>query len=162
MLLRVLLLLLLSALLAGASVACGDDDEMDTGGPDETTPAATRESDNTPRATEGAVDTGGPTEVATGLDDEVQVQAADFSFNPDAFSLPAGVPVKIEVRNSGAFPHTLTVYSDAGFSSAVSGADTGTIEAGEDADIETTFDAGEYFFHCQIHPTQMQGTLTAE
>jgi plastocyanin len=152
-------------LAAAALIACGDDDEADTGQPDETSPAATREDEEgvrieTPEAT--GHDTGGPTGAATGLDDEVQVQADDFRFNPETFSLPAGVLSKIEVRNVGAAPHTLTVYSDEEYSSAVPGADTGTIDAGEDASIETTFDAGQYFFRCEIHPTQMEGEFTAQ
>jgi plastocyanin len=151
-------------LLVAAAIACGDDDEADTGTTEETSPAATREDEGdrieTPDAT--GDDTGAPTGAATGLDDEVQVAAADFSFSPDTFSLPAGAPVKIEVRNTGSAPHTLTVYSDEEYSSAVPGADTDTIEGGEDASIETTFDAGQYFFRCEIHPTQMEGEFTAE
>jgi len=156
--LRVFLFLMLGVLIA-ATIACGDDDQAETGVPGETSPAATRDDDATPEAT--GDDTGGPTGAATGLDDEVQVQAADFSFTPATFSVPAGVPVKIEVRNSGNLSHTLTVYSDEDRSNRVPGADTGTIEAGEDADIETTFDSGEYFFRCEIHPTQMEGEFTA-
>ena len=157
--LRVFLFPLLSLLIA-ATIACGDDDEAQTGEPDATSPAATREDDNTPEATGN--DTGGPTGAATGLDDEVQVQAADSSFTPSTFSVPAGVPAKIEVRNSGALPHTLTVYSDQDYSTQVPGADTGNIAAGEDADIETTFDSGQYFFRCEIHPTRMEGEFTAQ
>ena len=156
--LRVFLFPLLSLLIA-ATIACGDDDEVDPQ-PEDTSPAATREDDETPEATGDG--TGGPTGAATGLDDEVQVQADDFRFNPETFSLPAGVLSKIEVRNVGAAPHTLTVYSDEEYSSAVSGADTGTIGAGEDASIETTFDSGQYFFRCEIHPTQMEGEFTAQ
>jgi plastocyanin len=142
-------------LLLVATVACGDD-EIDTGSP--TSAAATEtQDDESPRAT--ADDSPGPT---GGLDDEVQVQAADFSFAPASFAVPAGVPVKIEVRNAGAVMHTLTVYSDAEFTTLVPGADTDNIEADEDASIETTFDAGEYFFRCDIHPSRMQGDLTAE
>jgi plastocyanin len=150
------------ALLVAVTIACGDDDEVDTSGSEETSPAATREDSESPATTDAAGATDGPTGAATGLDDEVQVEAADFSFSPDTFILPSGVPVKIEVRNAGGLPHTLTVYSDPEYSSAVSGADTGNIEAGEDASIETTFDPGEYFFRCEIHPTQMEGDFAAE
>jgi plastocyanin len=159
--LRVFLLAMLSLLIA-ATIACGDDDEADTGEPDQTSPAATREEDDSPTATDGADNTGAPTGQATGLDDEVQVQADDFRFNPETFSLPEGVLTKIEVTNVGAAPHTLTVYSDSEYNTEVPGADTGNIEAGEDASIETTFDSGEYFYRCEIHPTQMEGEFTAQ
>jgi plastocyanin len=163
--LRVFIPVLFGALLVGATVACGgDDDEADTGQPTATSPAPTREpATDTPEPTEAATEPPAPTGAAGGgLDDEVQVQAADFSFDPAGFSVPAAVPVKIEVRNAGAFPHTLTVYSDQAYSSEVEGADTGNIAAGENASIETTFQRGEFFFRCDIHPTQMEGTLTAE
>jgi plastocyanin len=157
--LRVLLCPVL-AIAVAAAVACGDD-EADQ--PEATSPAATQEEEDTPRATATSGDTGGATSPDTSpLDDEVQVQAADFSFTPESFALPAGAEAKIEVRNAGAFPHTLTVYSDEVYTSAVAGADTGSIEAGEDASIETTFERGEYFFRCEIHPTQMEGEFTAE
>lgn len=144
-------------LLVGASIACGDD-QTDTGS-SATTAAATRDQDEaSPSAT--ADGRGSPT--GGGLDDEVQVQVQDFSFDPAKFAVPAGLPVKIEVRNSGAVMHTLTVYADADFITLVDGADTENIEAGEDASIETTFDPGQYFFRCDIHPSRMQGDLTAE
>jgi plastocyanin len=152
---RISLLLLVSILLVGATLACGDD-EQDTSLA--TSAAATQtQDDESPRAT--ADNSPGAT---GGLDDEVQVQAADFSFDPASFAVPAGVPVKIEVRNGGAVMHTLTVYSDPEYTTLVDGADTDNIEAGEDASIETTFDAGQYFFRCDIHPSRMQGDLTAE
>ena len=162
---KYLRLLLIPAVLIAlaAMIACGGDDEADTGQPDETSPAATREEEDTPRPTGTSRDTDGATTPDTSpLDDEVQVQAADFSFSPADFALPAAVPTKIEVRNTGGLPHTLTVYSDADYSSEVPGAETGSIEAGEDASIETSFDAGPYFFRCEIHPTQMEGQFTAE
>jgi plastocyanin len=145
-----------------ALVACGDD-EADTGEPDRTSPAATRD-DDSPAATSPGDDSPGATSPGdeSPLDDEVQVQADDFRFSPEGFSLPAGAAAKIEVTNVGAAPHTLTVYSDEEYTTAVPGADTDTIEAGEDASIETTFSAGQYFFRCEIHPSQMEGEFTAQ
>jgi plastocyanin len=29
-------------------------------------------------------------------------------------------------------------------------------------EFEVTLDAGEYFFRCEVHPAQMEGTITAE
>ena len=158
---RVSLLLLLSVLLIG-TIACGGDDETDTGEPDATAAPATQTQDEeTPEATAEPTPTA-TAQATPGLDDEVQVQAADFSFDPASFAVPAGVPVKIEVRNAGAFPHTLTVYSDQEYTAGVEGADTGNISSGENAEVTTTFEAGEYFFRCEIHPTQMEGDLTAQ
>jgi plastocyanin len=158
---RITLLVAASLLTVFAIAACGDDDEEEDGG--NGAPAATSPADDgddaTPEVTDEAGDTGGATD---GADDEVQVEMADFSFDPNTIQVPAEVPVKIEARSVGAAPHTLTVYTDEEFTDAVQGADTGTIAAGEDGDFTATFDAGEYYFRCEVHPGQMQGELTAE
>jgi plastocyanin len=165
-LIRVSALLLLSILVAGAVVACGDDDDEESNGTEPTAsrPAATEEEDDeTATPTEEADETGGPTGGATGgADDEVQVETVDLGFDPENFTVPAGVPVKIEVTNSGALPHTLTVYEDEEYNTALDGADTGRIEAGEDGDFTSTFETGDYFFRCEIHPDAMEGDITAE
>jgi plastocyanin len=164
---HILLLLLMSVALLGAAVACGDDDDDESdgnGGTTTTRPTATEdEADATPEVTEDAQGTPGATADATGAaGDEVQVTASDFLFSPASFTVPAGQPVKVEVTNAGSAPHTLTVYSDGAFTSTISGADTEQIESSEDADFTTTFEAGNYFFRCEVHPSAMQGTITAQ
>jgi plastocyanin len=162
---HILMLLLMSVALLGATVACGDDDdeESDGNGATATAAATEDEADATPEATEEAQDTPGATADASGAaGDEVQVTASDFAFSPASFNVPAGQPVKVEVTNAGSAPHTLTVYSDGAFTSTISGADTEQIESSEDADFTTTFEAGNYFFRCEVHPSAMQGTITAQ
>jgi plastocyanin len=135
----------LSGLLAAAVVACGDDDESSNG-------------DITP----GSTETEGPTDVGGEPSEEVSVELADFSFDPEVFSVPAGTEVKIDVENTGEQAHTLTVYEDEEYTTAVEGADTGQVEGGADGEFNATFEAGEYYFRCENHPTQMEGELTAE
>jgi plastocyanin len=155
---RILTLLAAATLLVGAVVACDDDDDEEDngGGPAATTEAA---ADETPEETDAADDTGAAT---GGADDEVQVAMLDFSYDPASFTVPAGVPVKVEARNEGASPHTLTVYTDQEYNDAVDDADTGTISGGEDGEFTATFEGGEYYFRCEVHPTQMTGTFEAE
>jgi plastocyanin len=161
---RVLSLLLLSVLLAGVVVACGDDDDEGNGNePTVSRPAATEDEDEeTPDATDE--DSATPTSEATGggLDDEVQVEASDFAFDPDIISVPAGVPVRIEVANTGSARHTLTLYEDEEYVTPLAGADTGQIEGGEDGEVTVTFEEGDYFFRCENHTEQMEGDITAE
>ena len=123
------------AVLLVAVAACGDDDE-DGGEP------ATTDDD-------------------VGTAEEVSVEAADFSFDPAELTVPAG-EVTVKLANSGQASHTLTVYADEEFSEAVEGADTENVSAGEEGEFTVAFEAGEYFFRCELHPGQMQGTLTAE
>jgi len=66
------------------------------------------------------------------------------------------------LNNQGTATHTLTVYKDDKFTEQVSGADTKNVSAGSKGEFKTTFTAGEYYFRCERHPTQMQGEFDAE
>jgi plastocyanin len=137
-LLRISLLLSASALLIGAFAACSDDDD------DEAEPAAT-----TP-----AADGGGG--------DSVTVEGKDFSFNPETFTVPAGKEVTVTLNNTGNAPHTLTVYTDEDYKDPVDGADTENVDGGDSGEFTATFEGGEYYFRCEIHPAQMTGEFEAE
>ena len=132
-----------------AAAACGDDDDDDSGddGGSEATP------------TEAASDGGDEPEAQT-----VAVVIADFAFAPAEFSVVAGAEVTFDVTNDDDVTHTFTVYSDEEFSEPtetdieVSGASVATAEAGNGE----AFEAGEYYFRCELHPTQMMGEFVAE
>ena len=141
-LLRVLLLLSASLLLVAAVSACSDDDDEDDGGSAATTAPAS-----------GG---GGGGETA------VTVDAKDFSFDPDTFAVAAGEEVTITLDNTGSAPHTLTVYTDEEYTDAVVDADTGTVNGGDSGDFTATFEGGEYYFRCEVHPGQMTGEFEAE
>lgn len=118
--------------LALVAAACGGD-EPTTG---TTSPA------QTPTET--------PTESPTGADDEVQVALQDFAFSPADITIAAGG--KVELTNTGQAPHTFTLTD--------TDVDV-TVEAGEDASVDITLDAGTYELMCRFHAGQgMVGTLT--
>jgi plastocyanin len=144
--LRIGVLLAGVALLVGLT-ACGSDDKSSSGA--------------TSRATTPA---GGATNAATGETGatSVQVVAKDFSFDPDSFTVAAGKDVTITLNNQGSATHTLTVYKDEAFTEPVAGADTKNVSGASKGEFTTTFAAGEYYFHCQRHPTQMQGEFEAK
>jgi len=57
----------------------------------------------------------------------------------------------------------MTVYADDKYADKVQGADTGTISAGKNGQFTVTFDkAGDFFFRCEIHPTQMKGQIAVK
>jgi plastocyanin len=140
-LLRVFLFMGASLLLLGAVAACSDDDDDSDGGGEE--PAAT-------------------TPAPDGDGDGVTVEAKDNSFDPETFSVTAGEEATVTLENAGNASHTLTVYSDENFENAVDGADTETVNGGDSGEFTATFDAGDYYFRCEIHPAQMKGTFEAE
>jgi plastocyanin len=139
-------------LLAVAAVfsACGDDDDDGGNGGGQETPA---------NATADSGDDGGDDGGSVTF---VEVDAADFSFDPSELNVAAGVELTFAVANTGAVAHTLTIYADEDYSEAVEGADTGNMPDGTVGEFTVTLDAGDYFFRCEVHPDQMQGTVTAE
>ena len=136
------------AILTLAAAACGGGAYSGGAAATETPAAATR-----------AV---APTPAAGGGETTVDVDAADYDFDPAAFTVPAGEDVTMTLTNTGAAPHTLTVYRDAEFSEPVQGAETGSVSGGSEDSFTATFGAGEYHFRCEIHPTLMQGEFEAE
>jgi len=119
----------------------------------------------------GATTTGAPaTTAAAGGGDArasgnggIDVTAADFSFSPATIEASAGAPITITLKNQGAATHTLTVYADENFTRKVAGADSGRVPGGGSASFTTTFaSAGDLYFRCELHPSQMQGEITVK
>jgi plastocyanin len=138
---RISLLLAASVLLAGAVAACSDDDNEDSGGEE---PAAT-----TP-ASDG------------GEGNAVTVEARDFSFDPETFTVTAGEEATVTLNNTGSASHTLNVYTDEEYTDPVDGAETGNVSGGDSGEFKATFEAGEYYFRCEVHLGQMTGEFAAE
>lgn len=92
--------------------------------------------------------------------DEAELVAANTSFDLSELLMTAGGSVTVSVENEDAgIPHNFAVYTDETASREIF---SGEIFTGV-ATREYTFDApepGEYFFRCDVHPTQMTGTIT--
>ena len=138
-----------------------DDDNGDDNGDDEPTTAATSAPPTqAAEPTEDSEPTTAATE-PTGGSETQTIVAADFSFSPSATEASVGVPTTFILENSGQAPHTLTIFSDEGFTTAVPGADTGNVAGGAEGEFEVTFDeAGPYYFRCNVHPSLMEGEIT--
>ena len=85
------------------------------------------------------------------------VQNEHFRFDPDHLTVTTGTTLL--VANVGGKPHTLTA-DDGSFDTGVitPGAEGGRF-AGHNATVTLT-KPGTFAFHCDIHPTQMKGTIT--
>jgi cytochrome c oxidase subunit 2 len=82
------------------------------------------------------------------------------SYDPAALTVKKGD--KITVTNKDALPHTVTSGAGPTDPNSAKQFDTSIIEAGATADIETTnMNAGEYPFHCTVHP-YMMGKLVVQ
>ncbi len=82
------------------------------------------------------------------------------SYDPAALTVKKGD--KITVTNKDALPHTVTSGAGPTDPNSAKQFDTSILEAGATADIETTnMNAGEYPFHCTVHP-YMTGKLVVQ
>ena len=88
----------------------------------------------------------------------LKVVAQNTAFDTKEIDLPADTPSKLTVENKDPFAHDLSIYQD----ESASGTPLFTFEPFP-GPATKTFDvaaipAGEYYFHCDIHPT-MNGTV---
>ena len=82
------------------------------------------------------------------------------SYDPATLTVKKGD--KITVTNKDTLPHTVTSGTGPSDPNSAKQFDTNIIEAGATADIETTnMAAGQYPFHCSVHP-YMMGKLVVQ
>lgn len=95
----------------------------------------------------------------------VDLIAKLIAFDLSEIRLQADGQVRIRLDNQDVnTEHNIAVYRSETDLTEVSPGSIGLIFLGPEVD-DTVFDvpdAGTYFFHCDIHPTQMVGTLTVE
>jgi plastocyanin len=100
---------------------------------------------------------GGPGGTATVENGAVEISADDLAFNVGTIEAPAGEDFTITLVNDDSAPHNISIYTEEGGDQLALGP---TAEGGQTVTTEVTaLEAGEYFFVCDIHPTEMTGTL---
>jgi plastocyanin len=86
------------------------------------------------------------------------VTAQGLQFDTDQIDLPAGQPSSITFDNQDAgIPHNIAIYGDASLADVLFQGELLTGPGSTDYAVPA-LDAGEYFFHCDVHP-DMQGTV---
>ena len=95
---------------------------------------------------------GGPT---------IDVRAEALAFDTDEIDLPAGTPATIRFENADAgTTHNIAIYTDDTVTTAIwDGPDL--LGPGSVDYPVPPIDAGEYYFHCDTHPT-MFGSVVVE
>jgi plastocyanin len=89
----------------------------------------------------------------------VRLSANNLAFDTDRLDFSAGAEVRVQFDNREAQPHNFALYTDESGGEALF---QGEIVTGP-ATVTYTFMApppGEYFFRCDVHPTEMTGTAT--
>jgi plastocyanin len=102
---------------------------------------------------------GGAEPTATQVTADVTISAQNIAFDTDTLTVPAGAPFTLLFQNKEPVPHNVAIYTEEGGSSLFTG---DIISAAEIVYEVPALEGGEYFFVCDVHPTQMTGTLIAD
>jgi plastocyanin len=91
----------------------------------------------------------------------VQITARGTAFVQTRVTAPAGGRVTIHFTNDDPLPHNVAIFEGTDATGKL--VFRGKIVTGPGRSVDESFPApppGTYFFHCDVHPTQMQGTIT--
>jgi len=141
---RWIMVVVMLGVIAMAFAACNGDGD---GTPTE--PAATQ-----PTEAAGGTPAGG-----TGT--RVEVSAQNIAFQPSELTAPAGQAFTVVFTNQDGLAHSFALYRDEEYTDLI----VETAQEGGPTTIELpveALEAGEYYFRCEVHPQQMEGTLTAQ
>jgi len=84
-----------------------------------------------------------------------------IKFDQSDLTIAAGQDVTIEADNrDGSVPHNFAAYTDDSARELLGATEICTAPCKESATLNVP--PGIYFFRCDVHPTQMVGTLTAQ
>ncbi|MFN8621440.1 MAG: plastocyanin/azurin family copper-binding protein [Chloroflexota bacterium] len=158
-------LLVAGALVALLASGCASADTIKYGAPPRPSAAAGASGAGGSAGSGAPAGSGGPGAPAPapsgGL--ELTTTADDpLAFHPTTLSAAPGAKVTVTYRNDSPVPHNVAFFN--GPDATAPRIAATDVKAGP-GDVESvSFTApdqpGSYFFHCDVHPDQMQGTLT--
>ena len=130
---------------------CGDDDTETSGGTAATT--ADHHDDGHDHGGGMAEPTCEPSGTA------LEIVASDVKFDKDCLAAPAGQPFTITYRNNDSIPHSLVfLKTHTSNENLFEGADVFTGPRTVTID-GPGLEAGNYAFHCTVHPAVMKGSF---
>jgi plastocyanin len=91
---------------------------------------------------------------------DVTIAAEGLAFTTDTLTVPADSDFSMAFDNREAVPHNVSIYGDESASDALFTGETITGPRTVTYEVPA-LEAGEYFFRCDVHPTQMTGTVEA-
>ena len=94
------------------------------------------------------------------IDGTLAISADDLAFDANVIQATAGEAFTVTFTNNEAAVHNFSVYTEAGGDEIAIG---DVIGEGETDEIEVpALEPGEYFFVCDVHATEMTGTIVVE
>lgn len=84
------------------------------------------------------------------------ISANDVKFDKECLAAPAGQAFTIEFNNQEAIPHSVEIKKEHGSAESLFSGETFNGPGMRSYQVPA-LDAGQYHFHCAVHPEQMQG-----
>jgi plastocyanin len=150
--------------LAVAATACGGDDEKDNAS-QATTSAARTKTPGAQASTSAAASRTPAATSSSGASTAEIKMVPTMKFDKSSLTIAANKDVKVSVDNTDTgVQHNFAVFkskadADAGKESV---AETKPCTAPCQETVTLNLAPGDYFFHCDIHPTKMTGTITVQ
>ena len=116
-------------------------------------------------ASEGAVSDGGAPANGGGAagTDSGAVKATDNKFDKATLEAPPNTDVTFTFTNTGKVKHNLHFFDKVNGTTLATGAEGKIIDGGQSDKLTfKTPAAGAYYFQCDLHPTEMKGTLAVK
>ena len=94
------------------------------------------------------------------VDGTVDISADDMAFDANVIQAPAGEAFTVTFTNSEGVPHNFSVDTEEGGEAIAQGE---IINEGQTDEVAIeALEPGEYFFVCDVHATEMTGTIVVE
>ena len=88
----------------------------------------------------------------------IALSVKNIHYSASCIAAPGNTAFTIDFNNQDSLPHNVEIFSDAAMTQSVFKGDI--VNGPKQATYNVSALApGTYHFHCDIHPTQMQGTL---
>jgi plastocyanin len=93
----------------------------------------------------------------------VAISAQNIAFNTSLITVPAGASVKVNFNNmDNGVPHTFSVYTNSAATTPIFVGSTITGVSSITYSFTAPTTPGTYFFRCDVHPSQMNGSFVVQ
>jgi plastocyanin len=140
------------------AAACKDNNNTSTSNTSSTTNTAATQVATMVPTQAAAAGTAAAAPASGAAAETINENMTDNKFSVTAITVKVGQPLTINAKNNGQAIHNWDLLDKDGVSGTTK---TDLLQSGQSASITMTFSkAGKYKFQCDVHPTEMIGTVT--